>query len=87
MAQLYNNVLFRASVRISYGGRIASSIQRRCYSIDRRPAPDKPRRGFKLFESADEAIADVKDGDVILSAGFGLCGVAGTGDYLLILSC
>ncbi|KAI1109110.1 succinyl-CoA:3-ketoacid-coenzyme A transferase subunit B [Nemania sp. NC0429] len=82
MAQpyLYSNVLFRASVRISYGGRItsSSSIQRCCYSIDRRPAPDKTRGGSKVFRSADEAIADVKDGDVILSAGFGLCGVAET---------
>ncbi|KAI1192695.1 succinyl-CoA:3-ketoacid-coenzyme A transferase subunit B [Nemania serpens] len=79
MAQLYNSVLlFRASVRISYGRRIASSAQRCFYSIDRRPAPDKTRGGSKVFRSADEAIADVKDGDVILSAGFGLCGVAET---------
>jgi hypothetical protein len=34
--------------------------------------------GSKVFASADEAIADLKDGTVILSAGFGLSGVAGT---------
>jgi hypothetical protein len=34
-------------------------------------------RGSKVFASADEAIADLKEGTVILSAGFGLSGVAG----------
>ncbi|KAI1267011.1 succinyl-CoA:3-ketoacid-coenzyme A transferase subunit B [Xylariaceae sp. FL1019] len=48
----------------------------RCYSVDKPVAPKK--RGSKVFNSADEAIADVKDGDVILSAGFGLCGIAET---------
>lgn len=32
----------------------------------------------KLWDSADHAVADVKSGSTILSAGFGLCGVAGT---------
>lgn len=36
------------------------------------------RGGSKVFKSADEAVADLKDGDVVLSAGFGLCGVAET---------
>lgn len=50
----------------------------RCYSLDRRPAAGKGDRGSsKVFASADEAVADVRDGDTILSAGFGLCGVAG----------
>jgi 3-oxoacid CoA-transferase len=31
----------------------------------------------KVYKSADDAIADLKDGSVILSAGFGLSGVAG----------
>ncbi|KAI0150711.1 succinyl-CoA:3-ketoacid-coenzyme A transferase subunit B [Xylariaceae sp. FL1272] len=48
----------------------------RYYSVDR-PAAAK-RRGSKVYASAAEAVADVKDGDVILSAGFGLCGVAET---------
>ncbi|KAI1151436.1 succinyl-CoA:3-ketoacid-coenzyme A transferase [Nemania diffusa] len=93
MAQLHN-VVWRASVCIScssaaapsasapqykYVRRIAPLTQRpRWYSIDRRPAPARARGGSKVFGSADEAIADVKDGDVILSAGFGLCGVAET---------
>ncbi|OTA63341.1 succinyl-CoA:3-ketoacid-coenzyme A transferase subunit B [Hypoxylon sp. EC38] len=47
----------------------------RYYSTE---APLKARGGSKVFKSADEAIADLKDGDVVLSAGFGLCGVAET---------
>lgn len=31
----------------------------------------------KLFEDADAAVADIKSGSTVLSAGFGLCGVAG----------
>ncbi|KAI1125525.1 succinyl-CoA:3-ketoacid-coenzyme A transferase subunit B [Nemania abortiva] len=87
MAQL-QTVFLRASVRISCSWTAAPSAPqhaarritqwRRCYSIDRAPAPLKTRGGSKVFRSADEAIADVKDGDVILSAGFGLCGVAET---------
>ncbi|KAI0551275.1 succinyl-CoA:3-ketoacid-coenzyme A transferase subunit B [Xylaria curta] len=79
-----SSLFVRASVRVSYRWAagtsqypIRSITQLRCYSIDRRPAP-KTRGGSKVFRSADEAIADVKDGDVILSAGFGLCGVAET---------
>ncbi|KAL7629842.1 hypothetical protein AAE478_001365 [Parahypoxylon ruwenzoriense] len=47
----------------------------RYYSTDRTPAV---QGGSKVFKSADEAVADLKDGDVVLSAGFGLCGVAET---------
>ncbi|KAI8953078.1 succinyl-CoA:3-ketoacid-coenzyme A transferase subunit B [Xylaria longipes] len=84
---ILHNVFVRASVRISYRWAAAPSstsqysrsiTQLRCYSIDKRPAPARSRGGSKVFGSADEAIADVKDGDVILSAGFGLCGVAET---------
>ena len=32
----------------------------------------------KVVESADAAVADVKSGSVLLSSGFGLCGIAGT---------
>ncbi|KAI0399356.1 succinyl-CoA:3-ketoacid-coenzyme A transferase subunit B [Xylaria palmicola] len=87
MAQL-QNAFVRASVHISYRWVAAPSkpqyaksvtqlTLRRCYSVDR-PALAKTRGGSKVYGSADEAIADVKDGDVILSAGFGLCGVAET---------
>ncbi|KAI1775858.1 succinyl-CoA:3-ketoacid-coenzyme A transferase subunit B [Hypoxylon cercidicola] len=41
-------------------------------------APAKVRGGSKVYKSADEAIADIEDGAVVLSAGFGLCGVAET---------
>ena len=40
-------------------------------------APQIVRGASKVFKSADEAVADVQSGSVILSAGFGLCGVAG----------
>lgn len=40
------------------------------------PSPERPKS--KLYDSADEAVKDIKDGSVILSAGFGLCGVAQT---------
>ena len=39
------------------------------------PAVDRSKS--KLYASADEAVADIKSGSVILSSGFGLCGVAG----------
>lgn len=40
------------------------------------PSPSRPKS--KIFESADEAVKDIKDGSTLLSAGFGLCGVAQT---------
>lgn len=39
--------------------------------------PVVDRGDSKLFASADDAVADIKSGSVILSSGFGLCGVAG----------
>ncbi|OKL58171.1 hypothetical protein UA08_06835 [Talaromyces atroroseus] len=41
-------------------------------------APKVVRGEPKLFSSADEAVADLKSGSTVLSAGFGLCGVAET---------
>jgi 3-oxoacid CoA-transferase len=47
-----------------------------------REAPGGPlkrkRGGSKVFDSVDEAVADIKSGSTILSAGFGLCGTAET---------
>lgn len=40
-------------------------------------APKIDRSRSKVFKSADEAVADIKSGSTILSAGFGLCGTAG----------
>jgi hypothetical protein len=40
------------------------------------PVIDRTRS--KLFKDADEAVADIKSGSVIFSAGFGLCGTAET---------
>ncbi|KAK4457962.1 mitochondrial succinyl-CoA:3-ketoacid coenzyme A transferase 1 [Cladorrhinum samala] len=40
--------------------------------------PEEKRGGSKLWASADEAVADIESGSVLLSAGFGLCGIAST---------
>jgi len=34
------------------------------------------KRGSKLYRNADEAVADIPSGSVLLSSGFGLCGIA-----------
>jgi len=55
--------------------------QRRAFTKTKTTVVDssKPKRGgSKLFKSADEAVADIQSGSTILSAGFGLCGVAET---------
>jgi 3-oxoacid CoA-transferase len=41
-------------------------------------APSKVRGQRKVFDSVDEAVADIKSGSTVLSAGFGLCGTAET---------
>ncbi|AEO59875.1 hypothetical protein MYCTH_2308492 [Thermothelomyces thermophilus ATCC 42464] len=41
-------------------------------------APDVDRAASKVWKSADEAVSDINSGSVILSSGFGLCGVAST---------
>jgi 3-oxoacid CoA-transferase len=46
-------------------------------SVKRDPAPKIERGASKVYEDADEAVADIKSGAMILSAGFGLCGTAG----------
>ena len=47
------------------------------------PAVDRSKS--KLYASADEAVADIKSGSVILSSGFGLCGVAGLSTFAWLL--
>ncbi|KAF1996396.1 3-oxoacid CoA-transferase [Amniculicola lignicola CBS 123094] len=55
------------------------SHQRRFYSQPiERQAPKNERSASKLYKSADDAVADIKSGSTILSAGFGLSGVAET---------
>jgi 3-oxoacid CoA-transferase len=41
-------------------------------------SPDKVRGQRKVFDSVDEAVADIQSGSTVLSAGFGLCGTAET---------
>ncbi|KAI2641291.1 succinyl-CoA:3-ketoacid-coenzyme A transferase subunit B [Xylaria nigripes] len=74
MVQIPQSALLRASIRISYRwtARQYAPSSHRYYSSA------KTRGSSKVFKTADEAVADIKDGDVILSAGFGLCGVADT---------
>ncbi|GME33799.1 Major intrinsic protein [Neofusicoccum parvum] len=56
--------------------------QRRGFKKDAGPPPTKApavkRDGSKLYASADAAIADLQSGSTLLSAGFGVCGVAQT---------
>lgn len=51
---------------------------RRAFSATRRSRKAEHKGLKKVFASADEAVADIKSGDVLLSAGFGLCGTADT---------
>ena len=37
---------------------------------------ERSRGGSKVWASADEAVADIESGSVLLSSGFGLCGIA-----------
>jgi 3-oxoacid CoA-transferase len=48
------------------------------HSTGRRLAavPADGRGGSKVWKSADEAVADIRSGSVLLSSGFGLCGIA-----------
>jgi len=51
---------------------------RRAFSATRRARKAEHKGLKKVYASADEAVADIKSGDVLLSAGFGLCGTADT---------
>jgi 3-oxoacid CoA-transferase len=51
---------------------------RRSISAVTERAPTIDRSKSKLFKDADEAVADIQSGSTVLSAGFGLCGVADT---------
>jgi 3-oxoacid CoA-transferase len=46
--------------------------------VKRDSATEVTRGGSKVYKNADQAVADLENGSVILSAGFGLCGTAGT---------
>lgn len=66
----------RAACTASPTWRFAS--QRRSISAVSQRAPVIDRSKSKLFKDADEAVADIQSGSTVLSAGFGLCGVAET---------
>lgn len=71
----------RGPIVVSPGSWTTARIALSLYSTETkaRPtlAPQVERGVSKLFKDADEAVADLKSGSTILSAGFGLCGVAG----------
>lgn len=56
-------------------GNFTSGIRPFSHSSHWRSA-EAPAGGSKVWESADAAVADIKSGSVVLSSGFGLCGVA-----------
>ncbi|KAI8998461.1 3-oxoacid CoA-transferase [Trametes punicea] len=61
--------------RARTSSRIVLAARARYYSVvANAPIPKKT----KVWSSADEAIKDVKSGDIILSGGFGLCGIPET---------
>ncbi|KAK3388737.1 hypothetical protein B0T20DRAFT_426179 [Sordaria brevicollis] len=72
----------RPSLRLSLGVRVQTTHNVRNLSYSRnwrsQDLPTVARGDSKLYASADDAVADIKSGSVILSSGFGLCGVAET---------
>lgn len=56
---------------------VTSDLRERFVPSRREEQASSTRNASKVFESADAAIADLQDGTTILSAGFGLSGVAG----------
>lgn len=64
--------LQRARLSVTLGTRLGS--WRALSTATELPVPNKS----KVWKSADEAVKDVKDGDTVLSGGFGLCGTPDT---------
>lgn len=64
---------------VSLSPRKDGLVPRRTFSAGTalRSAKEVSKGSSKLFDSADDAVADIKSGSTILSSGFGLCGVAG----------
>jgi 3-oxoacid CoA-transferase len=62
-----------SSLSPSFSGRRSFSHSGHWRSAD---VPKVERGGSKLWESAADAVADIRSGSVVLSSGFGLCGVA-----------
>lgn len=73
--------------RRSFGGsNVTSGLRERLVPHPSTARSQNARGASKVFSSADEAIADLQDGTTILSAGFGLCGVAGMIVSLILAS-
>ncbi|KAJ4392435.1 hypothetical protein N0V85_007057 [Neurospora sp. IMI 360204] len=72
----------RPSLKLSLGVRIKTGNGVRSLSYSKhwrsQSLPTVTRGESKLYANADDAVADIKSGSVILSSGFGLCGVAET---------
>ncbi|KAF2145857.1 uncharacterized protein K452DRAFT_284228 [Aplosporella prunicola CBS 121167] len=85
------STLFAASTRLAAARPLTINVRagRRYFQKDARPTPARPnaqaptapvvKRGeSKLYKDADAAVADIQSGSTLLSAGFGLCGIAQT---------
>ena len=57
---------------------LTSPASRRSFGATTIRLSSNKRTASKVFRTADEAVADVQSGSTVLSAGFGLCGVAET---------
>ncbi|KAL1905549.1 hypothetical protein Sste5344_008774 [Sporothrix stenoceras] len=58
--------------------RLTTRHDRRAFQKDATAVPPPTRGANKVYKNADDAVADIPSGSVILSAGFGLSGVAET---------
>ena len=64
---------FHSSIRLRLLPSTTRQLARRCYAT----AGSRPK-SHKVYDNVDEAVADVKSGDILLSGGFGLCGTPDT---------
>ncbi|KAK0387858.1 hypothetical protein NLU13_4103 [Sarocladium strictum] len=71
---------FVVSATVTYRGALRRTPRWRGFATTTfvRSANVPTRGGSKLYRDADAAVADIQSGSTILSAGFGLCGVADT---------
>lgn len=80
-ARLTRTITTTTTSRPSSSSPFTTPTARRLLSTTPRllSAPNKPSSTpSKLYSSADDAVADIQPGAVVLSSGFGLCGVAET---------
>lgn len=67
--------MLRSLTRTPLGRQAASQLYT---PLSVRLASTQATRESKVFESASEAVKDIKSGSIVLSSGFGLCGTPDT---------